>query len=103
MELAAGEGGDFVAFGRRGAREADQAWCQGRAAVRVHDGAAELGLLAAAPGVDAALGVKGEHVVAACCEGSDVLERSEKSRCLLDFDVFGEADDTVGALSLLVE
>lgn len=47
---------------------------EGGQLVALEDAAAELVLLAAAPGEDVALGIEGEDVVGPCCEDLDVLE-----------------------------
>ena len=57
------------------------------------DAAAELVLLARAPGKDLLFVVEGEDVVGAGDEGDDLLECGEESRTILDENVWLEAED----------
>ncbi len=89
VELAGGDGGDLVVFLvlvvlAFAVGEAHQAGHESGGAIAFHDGAAELGLFAAAPGVDGAVGVEGQHVIATSGEGGDVFKLGDENWSLLD-------------------
>ena len=64
----------------------------------LHDAAAELVLLARAPGEDGAVAAEGEDVVGACGEFGDFFEAGDEGWVALDLCGQGEAEDALVAL-----